>query len=461
MSGPVVMKFGGTSVEDAAAFERVAAIVAARVEMRPVVVVSAMARFTDALVAAVRQAAHGEPAEAAATLDEHLQRHVAVLRALVPAPERRELGDGLEEARRTLADLLRIIAAHPGTRLPLHDEVVSFGERLSSQLMAAVLRARGLRARWLDARRCIRTDAQHTRAEPLPDATRAATRAEAGAALAEGETPVLGGFIGSAEDGATTTLGRGGSDYSAALVGAALDAAEIQIWTDVTGFLAADPRVVPHARQIPRLSYAEAAELAFFGAKVLHPRTIQPAVAQGIPVRVCNSRQPEAPGTWIAADTEPAARAVKAIAHKSGITLVQVTAARMLGAYGFLRAFFEVFERHRASVDVVATSEVSISATLDDAAALPALLPELEKLGTVGVEEGNAIVCVVGEGLATSAGVAGEAFGAIRDVNVRMISQGASRINLTFVVGEDRVREVVKKLHAAFFELPPPAPGGD
>ena len=452
MSGPTVMKFGGTSVEDAAAFERVASIVAARGEMRPVVVVSAMARFTDALVAAVRQAAAGEPAEAAASLDEHLHRHAAVVLALIPAAARPELVDELEAARRTLADLLRIIAAHPGTRPPLHDEVVSFGERLSSLLVAAVLRARGMPGRWVDARRCIRTTAAHTRAEPLIDATRAATRAEAGPLLDAGEIPVLGGFIGAAENGATTTLGRGGSDYSASLVGAALDAGEIQIWTDVTGFLTADPRVVPHALQIPRLSYAEAAELAFFGAKVLHPRTIQPAVAQHIPVRVCNSRDPGAEGTWIEDQSEPSPRAVKAIAHKTGTTLVQVTAARMLGAYGFLRAFFEVFERHRASVDVVATSEVSISASLDDPVALPALIPDLERLGTVGVEEGNAIVCVVGEGLGASAGIAGEVFGAIRDVNVRMISQGASRINLTFVVGQDRVREVVRRLHATFFE---------
>jgi aspartate kinase len=452
MSGPTVMKFGGTSVEDAAAFERVAGIVAARMEMRPVVVVSAMSRFTDALVGAVRAAAHGDPADAADALGEHLERHAAVVRALVPAVDRGELVEALAEAGRTLADLLRIIAAHPGTRPPLHDEVVSFGERRSSLVLAAVMRARGVPARWVDARLCIRTTADHTRAEPLADETRAATRAAAGSVVDAGEVPVLGGFIGSTPEGATTTLGRGGSDFSASLVGAALDAREIQIWTDVTGFLTADPRIVPHALQIPRLSYAEAAELAFFGAKVLHPRTIQPAVERGIPVRVCNSREPDAGGTRITAESAPSPHAVKAIAHKGGVTLVQVTAARMLGAYGFLRAFFEVFERHRASVDVVATSEVSVSASLDDAVALPALVPDLEKLGTVEVEEGNAIVCVVGEGLREAPGVAGRVFGAVGDANVRMISQGASRINLTFVVDESRARDVVRRLHAAFFE---------
>lgn len=452
MTAPTVMKFGGTSVEDSAAFERVASIVGARLDARPVVVVSAMSRFTDALVAAVRQAYGGDPAPAADTLDEHLERHSAVCRSLAPPDGRRVLAGVLDDARKTLPDLLRIMAAHPGTRAALHDEVVSYGERLSSSVLAEVLRGRGIPARWVDARRCIRTTAAHTRAEPLADATRAATRAELMEVLEAGEVPVLGGFIGSTDEGATTTLGRGGSDYTASLVGAALDAGEIQIWTDVTGFLTADPRVVPHALQIPRLSYAEAAELAFFGAKVLHPKTIQPAVERGIPVRVCNSREPGAAGTRIGPETEPSPRAVKAIAHKGGVTLVQVTAARMLGEYGFLRALFEVFERHRTAVDVVATSEVSVSASIENVAALPALVSDLERLGTVEVEEGNAIVCVVGEGLREAAGVAGQVFGAVRDVNVRLISQGASRINLTFVVDEGRAREVVQRLHAAFFE---------
>jgi len=452
MGGATVMKFGGTSVEDAAAFERVTNIVGARLDARPVVVVSAMSRFTDALVGAVRLAHDGEHAAAAAGLDEHLKRHSEVCRALAPPEGRHELAEVLDDARETLPDLLRIIAAHPGTRAALRDEVLAFGERLSSRVLAAAMRGRGIPARWVDARACIRTTGDHGRAEPIAALTREATRAQVLAAVGAGEVPVLGGFIGSAVDGATTTLGRGGSDYSASLVGAAIDAGEIQIWTDVTGFLTADPRVVPNALQIPRLSYAEAAELAFFGAKVLHPRTIAPAVELGIPVRVCNSREPDAPGTRIEAGATPAPRAVKAIAHKGGITLVQVTAARMLGEYGFLRALFEVFERHRTAVDVVATSEVSVSASIDDASTLPALVAELERFGTVEVEEGNAIVCVVGEGLRDAAGVAGQVFGAVRDVNVRLISQGASRINLTFVVEERRARDVVKRLHATFFE---------
>jgi aspartate kinase len=425
--------------------------VAERAELRPIVVVSAMSRFTDALLAAVRLAGEEDVAGAIATLAPHLDRHAAAARDLLSSGDADEVARAVDVARGELADLLRIAAAHPGTRAPLHDEVVAYGERLSSLLVAAVLRGRGLRGRQVDARRCVRTTPEHRRAEPLAVPTREACRAELLPAVEAGEVPVMGGFIGSALSGATTTLGRGGSDYSAALVGAAVDAAEIQIWTDVTGFLTADPRVVPEARRIGRLSYAEAAELAFFGAKVLHPRTIEPAVERGIPVRVCNSREPAEEGTRIGERAEASPQGVKAIAHKAGVTVVQVTAARMLGAFGFMRAIFEVFERHRTPVDVVATSEVSVSLSLEDREELGAICAELRGLGTVEVEEGNAIVCVVGEGLRSTAGVAGRVFGALPDVNVRMISQGASRLNLTFVVDESRAREVVARLHGEFF----------
>ncbi len=371
--------------------------------------------------------------------------------ALLPGEAAAEVGGWLEEARSKLAELLRIVAAHPGTRRPLLDEVVSHGERLSSRLLAEALRAAGVPARWVDARCCVRTDEEHGRAAPLPGLTRECTRAELLPLLEAGEVPVLGGFVGSAASGATTTLGRGGSDYSAAIVGAALEAREIQIWTDVTGFLTADPRVVPGARPIAHLSYDEAAELAYFGAKVLHPRTIQPAVERAIPVRICNSRQPEAGGTLIDARAEPTPEGVRAIAHKSGITVMRVASARMLGAYGFLRALFEVFDRHRVVVDVVTTSEVSVSLTLEEAGAPDALLADLRALGEVQVEAGNAIVCVVGAGLRSRPGVAGRVFAVLPDVNVGLISQGASSINLTFVVEEGRAAEVVRRLHAEFF----------
>ncbi|HEX5871858.1 MAG TPA: aspartate kinase, partial [Longimicrobium sp.] len=268
-------------------------------------------------------------------------------------------------------------------------------------------------------------------------------------ALQAGAVPVLGGFVGATEAGATTTLGRGGSDFSAALVGASLDASEIQIWTDVSGFMTADPRVVPTARSIPRLSYDEAAELAYFGAKVLHPRTLHPAVERGIPVRVCNSMAPDSASTLIGAAGGSGAAGVRAVAHKTSITIVRITSARMLGASGFLRAIFEAFDRHQIVVDAVATSEVSVSLTVDQPDRIPQAARELERLGRVDVENGYAIVCVVGEALRTTPGIAARVFGALAEINVALISQGASGINLTFAVHAKDAALAVRRLHDA------------
>src|SRR5205085_6099885 len=270
--------------------------------------------------------------------------------------------------------------------------------------------------------------------------------------LDDGLVPVLGGYIAATADGITTTLGRGGSDYSAALVGAALGAQEIQIWTDVSGVLTADPRVVPGARTVASLSYAEAAELAYFGAKVLHPKTIQPAMDCAIPVRICNSRAPLDPGTVVTAAGEVRPGGVKAIAHKGRVTILQITSTRMLGAYGFLRALFEVFDRHRTAVDVVTTSEVSVSLSIDDASALPELVPDLEQLGTVDVEKDRIIISVVGEGLRNTPGIAARVFSVISDINVSMISVGASSVNLTFMVDEAHAAETIERLHRVCFE---------
>jgi aspartate kinase len=313
------------------------------------------------------------------------------------------------------------------------------------------LNQRGVEARQVDARRCIITDEEHTCATPLMRETFTRTERELRPLLDSRIVPVLGGFIGATLQGATTTLGRGGSDYTAALIGSALKVNEIQIWTDVTGVLTADPRVVPNAQTIDRLSYSEAAELAYFGAKVLHPKTIQPAIENSIPVRICNSRMPHERGTLVGPQSETSPRTIKAIAHKTGVTIVQITSARMLGAYGFLRALFEVFDRHRTAVDVVTTSEVSVSLSLDEASALPEIVEELEHLGTVGIEKRRAIICVVGEGLRGTPGVAARVFSTISDINVSLISQGASSINFTFAIEEDRVNEAVTRLHDAFF----------
>lgn len=452
MAHPRILKFGGTSVADVAAINRATAVVRDHGGPRPVVVVSAVAGATDALLAAADAAADGHPRDTEASLDALLERHVTIARRLALPDQRDELLAELAAARRDIARLLERIALEPNRRPALRDAVASYGERLSTSLLTAALAAVGVQARYVDSRHCLTTDATHGRANPILPLSFERTRAALTPLLADGLVPVLGGYIAATADGTTTTLGRGGSDYSAALVGAALDAQEIQIWTDVSGVLTADPRIVPDARTVPSLSYAEAAELAYFGAKVLHPKTIQPAMDRDIPVRICNARAPGDAGTLVTAQGEVWPGGVKAIAHKCGITILQITSTRMLGAYGFLRALFDVFERHRTAVDVVTTSEVSVSLTVEDAGSLDAIVADLAGLGTVSLEPDRAIVCVVGEGLRATPGIAARVFTTVRDINVSLISQGASRVNLTFVVEEARVHEVVCRLHQALLE---------
>jgi aspartate kinase len=446
----IVMKFGGTSVADAAAFDNVARIVAAERNALPVVVVSAMSGVTDSLLAATAIAADGDAKQAVASLQSVFNRHTVAAKELLSEHSRAEFLNELNGATDYLFARLYDVSHLPSQRAALQDAVVSFGEILSSTLLAAVLNERGVEARQVDARRCIITDEEHTCAIPFMAETFAHTRSELQPHLESGIVPVLGGFIAATTHGATTTLGRGGSDYTAALIGAALSANEIQIWTDVTGVLTADPRVVPEAQTVERLSYSEAAELAYFGAKVLHPKTIQPAIENAIPVRICNSHAPEESGTLVG-PTETSPGTLKAIAHKTGVTIVQITSARMLGAYGFLSALFDIFDRYRTVIDVVTTSEVSVSLSLDDARSLPAIVEELQRLGTVRIEKGRAIVCVVGEGLRGTPGIAARAFSTISDINVSLISQGASSINFTFAVEEEHAKEVVTRLHEEFF----------
>ena len=449
---PTIMKFGGTSVADADALENVARIVASSVRSVPVVVVSAMSGVTDSLLNSTVIASEARCDDAIASLNKTFERHIATAREILSRDAANTYAKSVNSAEDQIEYFLKLIDSQLAQFQAVQDAVLSFGETLSSLLLASLLNERGVPAIQLDARECIITDDNYGAASPLMNETSEATRSRFLSNVETGMVPVIGGFIGSNLKGQTTTLGRGGSDYTAAIVGAALSACEIQIWTDVTGVLTADPRVVPEAQTVERLSYGEAAELAYFGAKVLHPKTIQPAIEDRIPVRICNSRAPEETGTLVCAQTETTPRTVKAIAHKTGVTTVQITSARMLGAYGFLRALFEVFEKHQTVVDVVTTSEVSVSLSLDDASSLPAIVEDLEKLGTVRVERGRAIICVVGEGLRGTPGIAARVFNTIRDINVTLISQGASSINFTFAIEEERVQEAVTRLHEAFFE---------
>ncbi|MEP6944338.1 MAG: lysine-sensitive aspartokinase 3 [Acidobacteriota bacterium] len=445
------MKFGGTSVGDVASFERVFHVISSQAERRSVVVVSAMTKVTDALLAAFETAKKGDFAVAFMSLEPHFERHAAVSHHFIPSGLPNAFSGEMELARGELSDLLIRVSRRSLPLSMLKDAIVSYGEQLSSRLLAEVLRAKGVNTRHVDSRRLIVTDDEYGAAQPIWDETEMLVKLELEPMISDGEVPVMGGFIAANRGGETTTLGRGGSDYSAALVAAALGAEELQIWTDVTGVMTCDPRICGDARTIPVLSYEEAAELAYFGAKVLHPKTIKPAVDHVIPVRVCNTFEPDSVGTMVLSDSAEAPNKIKSIAHKKNITILRITSARMLGAYGFMSALFQVFERYRTAIDVISTSEVSVALTLDSTDSIEQIVHELERLGDVEVEGGYAVICVVGEGLRASSGLAAKVFSTIDDVNVALVSHGASSVNLTFVIKEEFVSDVIKRLHKKLF----------
>jgi aspartate kinase len=453
----IVLKFGGTSVADLAAIDRAVSIVRSRLTRSPVVVVSALSGTTNALLKAANDAARGDRAAASDALTALRDRHLEIMELLVRRdPTADEVGWAIYRACDELLGLVEALAilAHVSPRSL--DAVAAYGELLSSRVMAAALRAEGIEAESVDARKIIITDDRFTRAAPLPDAIAGAAGSVLGPLVRSGRVPVLGGYIGATAEGVTTTLGRGGSDLSAALIGAAIDAEAIEIWTDVDGMLTVDPKIDPCARTIDHIRFDEAAELAAFGARVLHPSTIAPAMRKGITVRVLNSFRPEARGTRITA-TAPVLP-VRAIAGRNDVTVIKVRSSAMLMAHGFMRALFDVFERHATSVDVVATSEVSVSVTVDATAPVDAIAADLAALGEVTVERERAIIAVVGAGLGGDSGIMAQALGALAGVRVHMISVSASEINLTLVVDADRLRTAMSALHAVFFGgLPPDA----
>ena len=464
MNRPLVMKFGGTSVADAQAIARVARIVGdVHGSDGLVVVVSAMAGVTDALLAACRSAQSGDGADVEARVAKLRDRHRSVIEDLFgDLAERPPEGGSTKHAFvSTLRehidgvcdDVLAVLTSVAVLRelTPRGaDRVAAAGELMSSRIVAAALLAHGIPASWSDARRAVLTDGNFGAAAPL-DATRDSVRREIRPVVEGGEVAVVGGFVGATADGITTTLGRGGSDYSAAIIGAALDAREIQIWTDVDGMLTADPRIIPDAQLVPELSFDEASELAYFVAKVLHPSTILPAIETNIPVRILNTMRPQNPGSVIAAACAGNARPLTAIACKRNVTVIDVRSTRMLLAHGFLLRVFEVFERYGTSVDVVTTSEVSVSITLDDDRRIDVIERDLSAFATVQVERGMAIVSAVGDSLRADPAMAVSIIAALGRLPLRMVSQAASRRNVTVVLNDTDVPSAMARLHAQFF----------
>jgi aspartate kinase len=434
----IVMKFGGTSVMDATAIDRTAQIVKGRLSRRPMVVVSAMAKVTDALLAAGKAAGEGQRDQALELVYCLRERHHRTAKELVTDEQYASLGPELDREFDTLNELLKGIVAVGELSPRSSDYVVSYGERLNSKIVTAAYCARGIDAVLVDARKVMVTDAQHGKAIPQAEEIEHRAKNLVRPLLDNAQVPVMGGFIGATEQGVQTTIGRGGSDFSAALIGAGLDAEAIEIWTDVNGMMTTDPRICPEARRIRVISFEEAAELAYFGAKVLHPATVLPAVQKDIPVLILNSLNPSNEGTLIVGRTPRSKSTFKAIAAKKRITIVEVVAARMLGAHGFLKAIFDVFDKHQCSID-------------DSNEAIPAIAADLEKIADVKYAGRNAIVCLVGENIRETPQIAARVFAALGGINVRMISQGASEINITFVINEDDVPEAIRRLHKAFF----------
>jgi len=454
------MKFGGTSVEDAAAIERTAGIVAGRVArgLQPVVIVSAMSKVTDQLLAcaAAASAARGDREPALEIASRLRVRHLDTAAQLVAGPALESLHEDINRAFDSLDELVRGIAILGELTPRTSDLIVSYGERLSSVIVTAAFLQRGISAAHVDAREVILTDNHFGKATPDEPAIERALSLEVLPLLQAGKVPVMGGFIGSHNE-VTTTLGRGGSDYTGALVGGGLHAGAIEIWTDVNGIMTTDPRICPDALRVRTISFEEAAELAYFGAKVLHPATILPAVQKNIPVWVLNSRNPGNEGTVITAMPPSCASPFKSIAVKKRLTIIDIVASRMLLAHGFLKLVFDVFDKHHCAIDMVSTSEVSISVTVDSREALPAISADLSKLADVKFEGNKALICLVGEDIRGQSGIAGEVFSAVSHVNVRMISQGASEINMSFMVNEEEAEEAVRALHRRFFSQPDPA----
>jgi aspartate kinase len=436
----IVMKFGGSSVSDAERIRGVCAIVKRYASQQPVVVCSAIRGVTDDLIKLAHEAVGG-----ATGLFERVQeRHFQVIDAL--GLDRGLIRDNLAELSVLIKGISLVKELTPRTL----DYVASFGERLSCRIAAAHFTQAGLPTEEHDAFDVgMVTDDRFGSANPLPEAELELKRNLSRLT----RVPLITGYIGKTKSGDITTLGRNGSDYTATILGAALGASEVQIWTDVDGIMTADPAIVKEARTIEALSFAEASELAYYGGKLAHPYTILPAIRRNIPVRVLNTFRPEHPGTRILAQIEGAKKGVKSIAYRKHQIIVNLESTRMLMGHGFLSRIFDTFARHEIVINVVSTSEVSVSVTTDSPKNLDKAIGELSKEFEISVERDKAIICVVGDGIKYIPGIAGDVFGSLRDagVNILMISQGASKINLAFVINVGDVPGAVRALHDKFF----------
>ena len=437
----IVMKFGGTSVGNADRIRKTSEIIRSQLDKKPIVVVSAVTKVTDLLIKLAEEASKCAGDE---TLDNIRNIHYKILHDLEIAT------DLLDNDLNGLRELTNEAKASAQLDAKILDKFKSFGERMSSKIVSAQLSNMGIKSKAIDSWDLgLLTNNDFGNAEPLEESYLTLKNNISKIK----ETIVTTGFIGKTIDSHITTLGRGGSDYSAAIIGMAIDADEIQIWTDVNGIMTTDPKIVADARPVRQVSFAEASELAYFGAKVLHPKTILPAMRKNIPVRVLNSFNPSDEGTKIVSSSKKSEYTIKAIACKNKTALIHIDSTRMLGAYGFLARLFYIFDKYKKSVDVISTSEVSVSLTIDENGSIDGMISELKEIGDVEIYRNKSIICIVGEGMKHTSGIAGRTFSALgRDnINIEMISQGASKINITFIVDGKDTQKAVQILHEEYF----------
>lgn len=456
----LVMKFGGTSVKDAEAIERLVSIVKSKLTQKPVVVSSAISKSTDTLLSAATLASEGNIDSAEVIITELNQRHIDIAKNILKGSREysavKQIINGyFSEINDLLKGVFLLSELSPRTSA----KIVSYGELLSTSIIAAAFNFNHIYAELFDSRKFIITDDNYLKGEPIIEEITSRVTSYLKPVISNGVVPVVQGFIASNSAGIATVLGRGGSDYTASLLGLALEAEAIEIWTDVDGMLTADPRKVKGTKIINKISFEEAAELAYFGAKVLHPLTIQPAVEKNIPVWIKNSLAPDVEGTLIVKDSvsesdvsSNSGHGIKSIACKENIIVMNIFSTRMLNSYGFLNRIFEVFEKHKTSVDLITTSEVNVSLTLESDEFLDAITEDISKFAIVNIERDKSLICVVGSNIKNLKGIAGKIFSKLSDYNITMISQGASLINISFVVNRNILNSALQKLHNAFFK---------
>lgn len=449
----IVLKFGGTSVRDGEWINKALEIIKNQLHRAPVVVASAMGKTTDRLQDIAHLAEKGKRDEAESIIQTLIDSHSSVVSGFLSENNSAACLSELELLFARLKSITKGLSLLRECTPRSNDAILSFGELLSTTIIAYMARESGIETTFKDSREFIKTDDQFTKARLLDDLTNNHIKEEI--KPEKGKLTVVQGFIASTRNGVITTLGRGGSDYTASIIAAALQAEEIQIWTDVDGIMSSDPRIIPKAATVSFISYKEAAELAYFGARVIHPSTIQPAINLGIPVLVKNTGNPGAEGTHIIPDEQVKQQKEelpKALAFKKGITVINITSFRMLLAYGFLRMIFEIFEKYKTSVDIISTSEVSVSMTIDNTTHLNSIEEHLKNIGNVVIEDNMSIICLVGQGLWKNPVIISRVFKSLDSIPVRMISLGASDTNLSFVVPDKQAENTIKSLHHTFFE---------